>query len=184
MSDPQVQKRVERAARIFEDYGDFIRTVVHSNLLEGMDADDVFQNFFLSLISHPIPDTQPDVKAYLYRAVVNDIVDAARQAKRSRSRLERYSECHKYTSTSDRPDHIMTRSEQMRRVLRLIGYRLRYREYQAIIEHYVRGLTVDEAAMKMGIAKRTYSQYLWIGLKKIRGFFGAVRDMNSDPSNT
>ena len=44
---------VERAAQIFSEYGDFILAVIHYQTSNHAQADDLFQDFFLS---REIPD--------------------------------------------------------------------------------------------------------------------------------
>ncbi len=166
----QVQKRVERATRIFKEHGDLIRTIIRSNLPEGVDSDDIFQDFFLSLISNPVPDIEQNIKAYLYRAIKNDIADAARRTKSYRRRIQRYAEHHRYGITSKAPNAIVAKSQQVRKVFQIGKHKLAPREFQAIIERFANDLSTDEAARRMRVSKKTYSQYLWSGLMKIRGF--------------
>jgi RNA polymerase sigma factor (sigma-70 family) len=180
----QVQKRVERTARIFKEHGDLIRAIIRSNLPEEADANDIFQDFFLSLISKPVPDTEQNVEAYLYRAIKNDIVDAARRTKSYRHRLQRYAECHRYETMSKAPNDIMAQSQQVRKMFQIGKHKLAPREFKAIIERFAHDLSIDEAARRMRVSKKTYSQYLWAGLKKIRGFLKTSDTMNLGNFNT
>lgn len=180
----QVQKRVERAARIFKEHGDLIRTIIRSNLPEGADADDISQDFFLSLISNSVPDTEQNIEAYLYRAIKNDIVDAARRTKSYRRRIQRYAERHRYGITSKAPNAIVAKSQQVRKMFQISKHKLAPREFQAIIERFANDLSTDEAARRMRVSKKTYSQYLWTGLKKIRTFLETSDKVNLGNFNT
>lgn len=180
----QVQKRVERAARIFKEYGDLIRAIIRSNLPEGADANDIFQDFFLSLISNPVSDTEQNIEAYLYRAIKNDIADAARRTKSYRRRIQRYAERHRYGITSEAPNAIVAKSQEVLKMFQIGKHKLAPREFQAIIERFANDLSTDEAARKMCVSKKTYSQYLWTGLKKIRTFLDTYDKVDLGNFNT
>ncbi|MHC4792547.1 MAG: RNA polymerase sigma factor, partial [Planctomycetota bacterium] len=68
-----VPSNVNHAAKIFSEYGDFIRGVIRYQVGNDAQADDLFQDFFLSLVSRPVPADIQNIKKYLYRAITNDI---------------------------------------------------------------------------------------------------------------
>ena len=55
-----VPNNVDPAMKIFEEHGNFIHSVIRFNVNNEAEAEDLFQDFFLSLISKPIPDSKND----------------------------------------------------------------------------------------------------------------------------
>jgi DNA-directed RNA polymerase specialized sigma24 family protein len=49
------RNNVGLAAKIFAEYGDFIRMVIRYKVKNEAQADDLFQDFFLSLVVSPLP---------------------------------------------------------------------------------------------------------------------------------
>ena len=86
------EKNVLTASEIFAEYGNFIRTVINYHVKNEHQADDLFQDFFLSLVYRPIPDSVDNIKSYLYRAICNDIVDNQRQLERYNAQIKKYQE--------------------------------------------------------------------------------------------
>ena len=76
------RKNVGVAAEIVSEYSDFIYMVIYSQVKNKSRVDDIFQDFFISLVSKPIPHNVKNIKSYLYKAVSNDIVDTQRQMER------------------------------------------------------------------------------------------------------
>jgi DNA-directed RNA polymerase specialized sigma24 family protein len=69
------RNNVGTAAEVIAEYRDFIYMVICSQVNNKACAEDIFQDFFLSLVSKPIPHDVKNIKSYLYRAISNDIVD-------------------------------------------------------------------------------------------------------------
>jgi len=160
---------VKRAAEIFAEHGRTIFGIIRSQLNNDSEAEDIYQDFFLSLVRKPIPPHIQDIRGYLYRAVKNDVFDAARKAKAYKGRVRRYAERHKNEWLQQvGPDDDLIKHEQIQRVFNLIEIRLCPREAQAIICRYSRERNTGEAAQEMGVNKRTLSRYVCVGLKKIR----------------
>ena len=75
----EVHTRVGLAAEVFGKYGDEILAVIRFNVDDQSRANDIFQDFFISLIRKPIPPHVKDVKRYIYKAVTNDVIDFSRR---------------------------------------------------------------------------------------------------------
>ena len=73
-------ENVNSATKIFDEYGDFIYSVIRYKVKDEASAEDLYQDFFLSLVSSPIRKEVKDMKSYLYRAIINKIFDTKRQA--------------------------------------------------------------------------------------------------------
>lgn len=166
-----VQQRVELANRTIEEYGDFIRTIIFFNLGDQGKADDIFQEFYLSLVNTPIPADIRRIKGYLHRAITNDIIDAARKERSYLARVCRCAEAfERNTPDYEDPQTIVGQGEEILEMFRLIEKQLPFREAEAIVERFVEGSDIDEGARRMGVNKRTFSRYICTGLKKIRRF--------------
>ena len=166
---------VERAAEIFSEYGDFIRAVIRYQVSNDAQADDLFQDFFLSLVSRPIPARIQNIKSYLYRAITNDIVDAARRVEKYRTRMRKYAECLDFSINKNTPENALINKEEINKMFKLIEGRLPHSEAQAIKWRYIYNLNIKEIAEKMCVNTRTVSRYICEGLSKIRQFFSVKK---------
>jgi RNA polymerase sigma factor (sigma-70 family) len=164
------QGNVDRAAEIFSQYGDFIRTVIYYHVENDAQADDLFQDFFLSLVSKPIPADIRNVKGYIYKAITNDIVDAVRRVEKYKTRMNKYAECFNYSVNNNRPENAFIEVEQTDKMFKLIEGQLRHSEAQAITLRYGNNYNIKEVAKKMHVNSRTISRYISTGLSKVRQF--------------
>jgi len=165
-----VPTNVARAAEIFSEYGDFIRAVIRYQVGNDSQADDLFQDFFLSLVAKPLPEGIQNVKSYLYRAITNDIVDAARRVEKYKTRMNKYAECLNYFINRNRPENALIGKEQTSKMFKLIEGRLRRSEAQAITLRYRNSYNIKEVAKTMHVNNRTVSRYISAGLSKVRQF--------------
>ncbi len=166
----EVRKRVGLAAEIFDRYGDEIRTIIHFNVKDKSKADDIFQEFFVSIIRKPIPTDIQDIRAYLYRAVTNDVIDVSRQTKCYRDRIQKYSECRKYFVISEDPQDTAIQVENTKKMIQLIESRLPKREAEVVVQRFGHGFNTTDTAEKMQVDKRIVSRYLSAALKKMRQY--------------
>jgi RNA polymerase sigma factor (sigma-70 family) len=166
-------KRVDRAVAVFIEYGDFVRAVIRYHVKNEAQADDLFQDFFLSLVSKPPPVDTQNMKSYLYRVICNDVVDAARRAKKYQARMERYAEYRKYSTIKDDIENTLIRTEEMNKIFKLIETRLRRSRAQAIVLRYMNHYKIQEIAERMNVNSGTARRYISVGLRKIRQFLTA-----------
>jgi RNA polymerase sigma factor (sigma-70 family) len=165
----EISRRVEHAGRVFEEHEDFIRTVIRFHIKGRTEADDIFQQSFLSLVARPIPENVIDVKGYLYQAITNDVIDAARQAKNYEARIKRYASRSKYSTPEiDTPDTIAIHNEQRQKTLKIIENTLRKCELRAVKLKYKKGYTSEEAAEQMGIKRQSVNRYINSAVRKLR----------------
>jgi len=167
----ELRQKVRWATEIFNEYGEKIRDTIYLQANNKSDAEDIYQDFFLSLVRRPIPAHIQNVKGYIYRAVKNDILDAANRGKSYQGQIARYAEYKSVTSYSalkkDRQNALIW-AEEIQKVIQIIEKQLPRREAQAVLLRYNRNLNISEAAKSMQINKRSFSRYLCMGLKKIR----------------
>lgn len=165
-----LQSNVERAAEIFSEYGDFILAIIRYQVSNNSQADDLFQNFFLSLVSRPMPAGVENIKSYLYKAITNDIVDAARRVEKYKTRMYKYAECLNYSINKSGPENALIEIEETNKMFKLIKGRLPCSEAQAVTLRYRHNYNIKEVAKKMKVNNRTVSRYISVGLSKLRQF--------------
>lgn len=171
-----IPKKVRSAAEIFDRYGDEIRAMIHFNVKDKSKADDIFQDFFVSIVRKPIPPDIQDIKAYLYRAVTNDVIDVSRQKKCHQDHIKKYAECCKHFIITEDPQNIAIKVENTKKMFYLIENRLPKREAEAVLQRYGQGFSTTDTAEKMNVKKRNISRYLSVALKKMREFVPQTED--------
>ncbi|MCK5000634.1 MAG: hypothetical protein KAS23_13910, partial [Anaerohalosphaera sp.] len=76
----EVERNVRRASEIFSEHGIFLLQVFRRELDEH-NADDLWQQFYVSLVNNPLSDDVNNIRGYLYRAARNDILDFKQKSK-------------------------------------------------------------------------------------------------------
>lgn len=159
---------VERASKIIAEHGDMIRAIIRSQIYDKSKADDLFQDFFVSLAERPIPEYIEDIASYLRRAVMRDIIDAGRRVGHERACLGRYALRRRTFTFREDPSNNLMRTELIEMLCRLARNQLRKRESQAIVYRFLCNHDTALAAKLMGVNKRTVSRYVSIGIKRLR----------------
>jgi RNA polymerase sigma factor (sigma-70 family) len=162
------RESVNTAYEVFAEHSSFIRAVIGSRVKNEAQADDIFQNLFLSLVHKPTPKDVGDIKSYLYRAIINDIADAARTMERYQALVRRYNEQLNFHSKTISPENALSIREETDKVLDLIGRHLRRSEFQAITLRYRNCTPIKKVAEKMGVRNGTVRRYISVGLSKVR----------------
>ncbi len=162
---------VGHAAEVFAEYGDFIYMVIRYQVKNDIQADDLFQDFFLSLVTSPLPTGVRNIRGYLYRAITNKIIDATRRVERYRNHVHKYSEYLEHPVNKRTPENAFIDVEETNKMFGLIKGRLTNSQYQAIALRYSTHHSIKEVAEKMGVKSTSVSRYISIGLKKIRQSF-------------
>jgi RNA polymerase sigma factor (sigma-70 family) len=166
----EMHNRVASAAEVFAKYGTQIRAIICFHITDKSKADDVFQDFFVSLVHHPIPPHLEDVEAYLYRALTNDVIDACRQTSNHHDGIQEYAELHRYDTIQEDPQSNFIHVEATQEMFRLIESRLPKCEAAVVLQRYCNGLNVSDTAKKTHIDKRSVARYLSLARKKMREF--------------
>lgn len=135
------------------------------------------QAFFVTLVLNPIPEGIENLQGYLYKAIINDIDDAHRQTRRQSHLLRTYAELSARTVDQKTPAELSIHSEEVKRILKIIQGRLPCSEAKAIALRYREGLSVSEAATKMGVNSMTLRGYACQGLCRVRRL---LRNMESE----
>jgi len=165
------------ATRIFDDYGDFIKNVIYSQVQDEDQAEDLFQDFFLSLVSNPLPGDIKNIEAYLYRAITNDIANSIHLKRKYQNCLYEYAERYNHPRRQKTPEKVvMEVEEEANKVFELVEKHLPHTESQAVRFQYRDGLDAKETAAKMSVGNKTIRGYVSEGLSKIRRL---LRDMKA-----
>jgi RNA polymerase sigma factor (sigma-70 family) len=163
-------KEVELACKIFDEYGALIYAVIHLQVNNKSDIDDIYQNLFLSLIHKPIPSHIQNTMGYIYKAITNDVIDCTRRRRAYKDAISRYAKCVRCDTVQKDPEKVAIQTEETQRIFRLIETRLPRHEAQAITKQYGQGRDPSDAARRMHVSRRTLSRYICTGLKKLRQF--------------
>ena len=162
---------VGNAGDIVSQYSDFIYMVICSQVNNKSRVDDIFQDFFLSLVNKPVPRNVKNIKSYLYRAICNDIVDRQREVERYRDQIKKYKERCNFSINNDEPEYALIRDEQMNKMFDLIKGRLTSSQSQAIALRYRTNYSIQEVAEKMGVKATSVSRYICTGIRRMRKSF-------------
>ncbi|UCH69688.1 MAG: sigma-70 family RNA polymerase sigma factor [Candidatus Bathyarchaeota archaeon] len=159
---------VDHAAEIFAEYGGFIRAIIHSQVKSETQADDMFQDFFLSLVCKPVPQNVKNIKGYLYRAITNDIIDSVRRVERYRNHMHKYSKHLDHPINKRTPEDAFICVEETNKMFELIKGRIRNNEFQAITLQYKSHYSIKNVAKIMGVKCKSVREYTSRGLGRIR----------------
>ena len=167
-ADTMVAQNMKLASEIIEEHTDTIRGAIWFHVNDKSSIDDVFQDFFLSLVHRPIPQRVQNIKAYINISVKNDVLDAAYKTKSCHLRNRKYAEMYKDSRKSDTPEGIASHTEEIRQLFDIVEDQLLQHETEAIIQKYRHDRDTAEIAEAMNINKRSVSCYLCTGLRKLR----------------
>ena len=164
----QTEENMKLATRIYNEHSTNIRRIISRQVNDPTTIDDILHDFFLSLVRRPISPETKNIKGYLYRAVRNDVLDAATKKRNYKARITRYARIKMNNRVYNNPQKTALKHDEIRKVFKLIDNHLPHREAMAVLQRYRYDLTITEAAEAMNINKRSLSRYLCIGLKKLR----------------
>ena len=142
--------------------------MIRFNVDDQSRANDIFQDFFVSLVRRPIPPHIQDVKGYLYKAVTHDVIDFSRRTRKRQNNAQKYAYIHRHCLSSEDPQDLVIHEEETERMLRLIKNHLPKRESTVFIKRYGDGLNTTDTAKQLRLKKRTVSRYFSLAVKKIR----------------
>jgi RNA polymerase sigma factor (sigma-70 family) len=176
----EVSGDVQRATAIFSEYGDFIRTVIRYKIKDESMVEDLFHNLFLSLVSSPIPAEIHDIKAYIYKAILNDVADHLRYIGRYQEMTQKCADFNKLIVNNRLPEDALIEKEQIEKTIGLIRKRVTKNEFKAITSRHLDGLTLKEAADMMRINNRSVSRYISTGIRKVKRFLLIEQEAKND----
>lgn len=164
---PSWAGKLDRTEKIFAEHGSFIRTAIRFHIKDEAACDDLFQDFFLSLVINPVPKDVKNMRGFLYRAVTYRSKDAFRRVTRYRTILRGYAEKWQ-RRIEDSPEVMAIEREEVEKVLELIHKHLPKKEAMAMSLKYGKDGDTEDVAESMGVKSATVSRYVCAGAKKIR----------------
>ena len=177
----ELENCLDVANRIFTEHGQAIWSMIHFHVNDPSTADDIYQNLFLSLVKRPIPYNDKAPLGYLWRAIANDVRDAARRRQSYGKMLTNYGsrkqECAKHQAD---PLAALTNTETQAKLIEMIEQELSPQEARAVIERYIGGESISDTAEKINVNKRTVSHYLCTALKKLRNAAQENQDVKEE----
>lgn len=162
------EENVHRASEIFAEYGDFIYNVILSKTRDQTITNDLYQDFFLSLVSKPIPEDVKNIKSYLYKSITHDVFDSTRRLQRYRKLMDKYIENSDFPINNTNPANAPIVEDKIEKVLSVVRGCLSPTEAKAITLRYRKGCSNKDIAKRLGVKKDSVSRYICMGLKKIR----------------
>jgi len=161
---------IELAKRILAKHEDFIRSTICFHIKNEADADDIFQDLIIYLISKPMPKDIRNKRAFLYKVISARAKDAFRKKTCYRRNIQKYAQSCRYTVDKS-PVDVMIEADEVKKMLGLIRHRLPSRQFLAIKLRYKKDLENSKAAKKMGIKYGSVTSYVSVGLKSLRDIF-------------
>ncbi len=160
---------VRLATDIFDEYGGFIRAIIRFQVHHRSEEEDLYQEFFLTLIRKPVPIEVQNLRSYLYRAVTNHVVDSARRRECYHRAVKKYAKRTRI-SINNRPvgNALIDDTEEKNAIIAYYARHLQEREAQAFVLRYRDNCSVGEIAARMGVNARTVSRYLSESIRKLR----------------
>lgn len=160
---------VAAAVKVFAKHGNFVRSVIRLHVHDPSRREDLYQELFLRLILQPIPARVENVRGYLYRAIINDVVDVAREKENDQRHLRKYAErARNFIHKSPSPSAIIERTEEHVSIFAYLTKQLKRREAEVVILRYRDNYSIGEIAAEVGIDRRSVSRYLTSGLRQLR----------------
>jgi RNA polymerase sigma factor (sigma-70 family) len=170
-SKSQIVDNVGVATKIFEEYGNFIKQVIDFKINNPSLADDLYQEFFLTLSTKPIPSDIKNMKGFLFYAITKDIIDSVRRIVRYQENLKKYTDYYQAVNKLDASVADGNGAADVEKMFQAIENHLSHREAQAVRLRYKHAYNSQEASEKMGITSRSFHRYVSVGLSKIRRTF-------------
>lgn len=156
------------ATMIFAEYGGFIRTVINTKVRDGHLRNDIYHDFFLSLVRRPISENVSDVKSYLYRAICNDVYDSIRKLECYGRHIQKHTLEKGGDLSEPAADERLTISDEAYRIFEVIETKLTSGEAKVMKLRYKKELSNNEIAESLNIGSPSVSTYFSTGLKKLR----------------
>jgi len=161
---------VDSAAQIITEYEDFIRLIIRLHIKDENSEEDIFQDFFLSLVANPIPTSIENKKGYIYISILNDVADYKRKQYRNIACTKKYLKKSKNRINKINPSDALIIDEEKNKMYELIKKQSLGREYDAITLRYRDGYSIQRVAEKMGVQNASVRRYMSKGLKKVRRY--------------
>lgn len=162
---------VEYAAQIVCEHEKFIRWVIRSKNKSKIPEDDIFQDFYLQLITAPVPQEVRDMKGYLYKAILNHLASSYRRINNYEKKIKKFQKKSKFKVNKTDPASALLIRDEIKEIFEFIREISPGQKYMAITLRYRDGYSIKEVADMMGIKYSSASRYISKGLGSIRKYF-------------
>lgn len=163
-----IDPAVFAAGAIFQEHGEFILKILRRQAGNGLDVEDLYQDFYLALVRRPIGADVRDVQGYLYRALVHHVISAARVRGTRCDNMKKYARRTEISINNHAREDAFIADEHQNAVIARLGRCLQGREAQAFVMRYRDRCSILEIATRMGINKRTVNRYLSEAVRKLQ----------------
>lgn len=162
-------ENIEAAKRIYDEYGEYIYRVICYKLSDKSLADDIYQDFFLALCTNPIPPLEASkLKAYLYKAIGYDILNAIRHIRTYRKNIRDFSEKGNSGLHKSNPEGAYNVEDELESLFKDMWDEIPLSEKKAISLRYLQEYSNEEVAREMNIKQGSVRNYLNRGLTTLR----------------
>ncbi len=152
--------------KIISEYESFIRGIIrthNSNL--SISEDDLFNDFYLSLVSNPIPPNVKEIKSYLYKAIINHIFESNRRLRSYGKKINKYRKEYRLNINKYDPENTLIIMEKINKYRELFENNSPRHVYIATTLKYVNGYSIEEVAEKMNVKNISVKRYISNGLE-------------------
>ena len=111
---------VEYAAQIIYEHESFIRWIIRKQNNTTESEDDLFQDFYLRLITTPVPENVKSVKGYLYKALVNHLMISYQQTCMYERRIKKFQNKSNFKVNTFDPTRALLIREEMNKMFELL----------------------------------------------------------------
>ncbi len=172
-----IKKKMDLAYKLISENGGFLRNTIFQQTRDQHLAEDIFQDFFMSIVKNPVSNNIQNLDAYLKRLVRNDVIDAIRRQKTITNNKDKYYRHRKINMNFvTNPADLLIKKEQKKQIYSIARKNLPPSQFRAISLRYDHGFTISETAKKMKIDSRSVSRYLSVGLKKLNEDLSSYKD--------
>ena len=163
---------VEQAGQIILEYESFIRSIIHTQNLTDVSDDDIFQDFYLSLVAKPVPKNVRNIKSFLYKSIINHLSSSYLRMRAYEKKIQNFRKNSNFIVNKFDPTSALLIREDTNKILELIKNNTSNKKYTAILLRYKEGYTIEEVADKMGIKYASVARYISTGLRMVRQCIG------------
>lgn len=158
----------EAVHHIHQEYCQWILATIKKLVRHGDDADDIFQDFFVLLLTKPQLARSIQHKGFLYRTLNRDVIDFMRRKKAYRNRLNKFAD-KKPPNTQDIStlDRLLSQQE-CQFITQLIEQKLPDSLRKVLKMHLDCNCTNSEIARRLNIGPASARRYLYLGRKKVK----------------
>ncbi len=173
-------ENVKIAENIMAEHGHYIKAVIGCKIKDDASINDLYQEFFLSLIAEPLPKDIKNIQSYLYVRIINDIGDFLRKNRKYETDQKKYLNFFNFSVHKNEPKYASIKEDQIEQVFELAERLLPPAEVKALKLRYKDGESYEKIAAEMDLKKVSVRKYISRGLGKIRRFLGDRKGNNNE----